>query len=226
MKSKPQPACQPQSILWWMTNALDSDAMALWCEARIDCDCVDTAHSLEQGIARCKALRPTLLGVDPSLDEKAVARAVGALYAGWTDHVLVLDRTPREGCLLEVLDEPDISYLSRAAGPAALAAAIASVLERGTRVIDPTLSSRLRSTDGGYTLKAANGSGSVATLTLRELQVMRMLAGGKSVSQCAAALGIAQSTIGNHKSRLMKKLGVHKATELTCRAIRDGLIAL
>jgi two-component system, NarL family, response regulator NreC len=209
-----------------MTSALDCDAIALWCEARVDCDCVDTAHDLDQGLARCKTLRPTLLVVDPSLGDGAVARSLGALRAGWSNHVLILDRRPREGCLLEVLGEPAASYLTRMAGPAALAAAIASVLERGARVIDPALACQLRSTSSGYAFKPALNGGSVATLTLRELQVMRMLARGKSVSQCAAALGVAHSTIGNHKARLMKKLGIHKASELTCRAISDGLIAL
>lgn len=216
---------QPRTILWWLTNALDCDAMTLWCEARVDCDCIDTVHNLNQGIARCKAMRPTLLCVDPSLSEAAVQRALFALHSGWTDHVLVLDRGPREGSLMEVVDELDASYLSRTAGPAALAAAIYGILERGIRVIDPSLARRLRSTDGGYKLKAINGSESVAALTLRETQVMRMLAHGMSVSECADELGLAHSTIDNHKARLMKKLGIHKATELTCRAIRDGLIA-
>ena len=35
---------------------------------------------------------------------------------------------------------------------------------------------------------------------------------------------LAESTIDNHKSRLMRKLQVHKAAELTQIAIRDGLI--
>jgi DNA-binding NarL/FixJ family response regulator len=55
---------------------------------------------------------------------------------------------------------------------------------------------------------------------------MRLLALGKTVGECAQALGLAHSTIDNHKSRLMKKLNLHKASQLTCRAIRDGLIAL
>jgi DNA-binding NarL/FixJ family response regulator len=37
---------------------------------------------------------------------------------------------------------------------------------------------------------------------------------------------LAESTIDNHKSRLMKKLQIHKAAELTHVAIRDGLISV
>ena len=53
---------------------------------------------------------------------------------------------------------------------------------------------------------------------------MRMLAEGQSVKQCATDLGLSYSTIDNHKSRLMKKLGIHKASEITYQAISQGLI--
>jgi len=36
-------------------------------------------------------------------------------------------------------------------------------------------------------------------------------------------LGLSESTIDNHKSRLMKKLGIHKSSE---RAVRDGLLIM
>jgi DNA-binding NarL/FixJ family response regulator len=68
--------------------------------------------------------------------------------------------------------------------------------------------------------------GSIAALSERERQIMRLLAQGQSVRECALALGLAHSTIDNHKARLMKKLGVHKISELTCRAVREGLIVL
>jgi DNA-binding NarL/FixJ family response regulator len=48
---------------------------------------------------------------------------------------------------------------------------------------------------------------------------------GRSVRDCAHQLHLSESTIDNHKTRLMKKLQIHKVTELTHVAIRDGLIA-
>lgn len=62
-------------------------------------------------------------------------------------------------------------------------------------------------------------------LSARELEVMRHLASGLSVQQCADKMRLARSTVDNHKSRLMRKLNVHKSVDLTRVAIREGLIS-
>ena len=64
-----------------------------------------------------------------------------------------------------------------------------------------------------------------AQLTPRELEIAAHLARGLSVKQAAALLKLSPSTVDNHKGRIMKKLNVHKAAELTRLAIRAGLIA-
>lgn len=62
-------------------------------------------------------------------------------------------------------------------------------------------------------------------LTKREIEIMTLLGEGNSVPECAKRLDLASSTVDNHKSRLMKKLDVHKATELVRLAIRAGLVS-
>ncbi|MEM9656757.1 MAG: response regulator transcription factor [Planctomycetota bacterium] len=61
-------------------------------------------------------------------------------------------------------------------------------------------------------------------LSARERQVMRMLALGKTAPQIGEALGLQVSTVDNHRTRVMKKLGVHKAPRLTQIAMQVGLI--
>ncbi len=61
-------------------------------------------------------------------------------------------------------------------------------------------------------------------LTKRELEVWTLLAEGLSVPRCATQLGITTSTVDNHKSRLMKKLDIHKSIELTRLAIKAGIV--
>ncbi|MEM9185876.1 MAG: helix-turn-helix transcriptional regulator [Planctomycetota bacterium] len=63
----------------------------------------------------------------------------------------------------------------------------------------------------------------LASLTRRERQVLELVAGGASVRECAASLSIAVSTVDNHKSRLMRKLGVRKSSELVRFAFRVGI---
>ena len=85
---------------------------------------------------------------------------------------------------------------------------------------------RLRLTARGLRLKHTGDEPSLAQLTSRELQIMELLAMGYSVKQSADHLSLAESTIDNHKSRLMKKLDLHKTVELTHKAIKEGLVML
>jgi FixJ family two-component response regulator len=61
------------------------------------------------------------------------------------------------------------------------------------------------------------------TLTNRETQVLKLIAGGNSTKQIAAALGIAFKTSEGHRTRLMAKLSIHDSVTLARFAIRAGL---
>jgi DNA-binding NarL/FixJ family response regulator len=94
------------------------------------------------------------------------------------------------------------------------------------RVFDPAIDHRVLRTPRGLLLEHHEEQPSVAALTNREREVMELLAQGNSVRDCARVMHLARSTIDNHKSRLMNKLRIHKAAELTQLAIREGLITL
>lgn len=64
-----------------------------------------------------------------------------------------------------------------------------------------------------------------AELSDRELEVMLLLSEGHSVRECAELMRLAESTVENHKFRLMRKLGVHRFTDVLRMAIRAGLIS-
>lgn len=61
-------------------------------------------------------------------------------------------------------------------------------------------------------------------LSEREMDILERLACGNTVKQTAGQLGLAESTVDNHKARIMKKLNVGHMTQLTRIAIHTGLI--
>ncbi|WP_297036678.1 LuxR C-terminal-related transcriptional regulator, partial [Thermogutta sp.] len=63
-------------------------------------------------------------------------------------------------------------------------------------------------------------------LTPRERQVIRLISLGCSVKEAAAILKLAPSTVDNHKSNAMKKLGVNKLPLVTRMAIKLGISRL
>lgn len=54
-------------------------------------------------------------------------------------------------------------------------------------------------------------------LSPRELQVARLVAGGRSAKEVARLLGIAPATARNHLQRVHARLGSHSASELAVR---------
>ena len=61
-------------------------------------------------------------------------------------------------------------------------------------------------------------------LTLRERQVLQLIAEGKSTKDIACILFISVKTAESHRSRLMQKLDIHETATLVRYAIRHGLV--
>lgn len=61
-------------------------------------------------------------------------------------------------------------------------------------------------------------------LTARERQVLQLIAEGKTTKAIARLLGVSFKTAESHRSRIMKKLGIHEIAGLVRYAIRRGLL--
>lgn len=62
-------------------------------------------------------------------------------------------------------------------------------------------------------------------LTVREREVVRLLALGQHNKQIAVALNISARTVESHRQHAMEKLGFHSVADLTRFAIREGLVS-
>lgn len=65
----------------------------------------------------------------------------------------------------------------------------------------------------------------LATLTVREREVLTALSGGESTMAIAVALGISPATVQSHVKNILGKLGVHSKVEALGAAWRGGLVA-
>jgi DNA-binding NarL/FixJ family response regulator len=63
-------------------------------------------------------------------------------------------------------------------------------------------------------------------LSRREYQIFEMLLEGKSMETIASELCIARQTVGTHKARLMRKLGLKNNMDIVRYAINHGVISL
>jgi DNA-binding NarL/FixJ family response regulator len=73
-------------------------------------------------------------------------------------------------------------------------------------------------------LKSKGESDEPSLLTVRELQIVRLLADGKSNRDIASQFRKSVKTVETHRASIMRKLGVNSITELVRYAIRNKLI--
>ena len=61
-------------------------------------------------------------------------------------------------------------------------------------------------------------------LTVREVEILQLLAEGKTAKEVAATLGIATKTSDTHRTNIMRKLDLHSIAELVRYAIRNKIV--
>jgi DNA-binding NarL/FixJ family response regulator len=126
------------------------------------------------------------------------------------DSDVVLDgiRAGARGFLLK-----DVSYQQ-------LVAAIRAVAS-GATVFQPAVTERLLR--AGRTVRVDTDAPR-EQLTGREAEVVRLMAGGYSNREIAAALGTAEGTVKNHVSSILAKFGVRDRTRAVLKALETGLL--
>ncbi len=209
-----------------MANSIDCEVISQLLTRVPSLEVIVASVDSEGGFTAVRKLLPQVLLIDPKCASDSVSRTVESVIEGSSQRAILLDDRVREALVAAILPFPQVSYLTRQAGSHALTDAIKKVSSTGERVFDPAIASRITRSLRGWQLQLSPDQPSVAALTSRELEVLKLLAGGRSVRDCAEHLKLSESTIDNHKTRLMKKLQIHKLTELTHMAIRDGLISI
>jgi two-component system NarL family response regulator len=63
-------------------------------------------------------------------------------------------------------------------------------------------------------------------LSVRETEILQLVAEGKSNKEIAAALGLSDGTVRIHLSHVFEKLGVHDRTQAAMQAVQRGIVKL
>lgn len=129
------------------------------------------------------------------------------------DYILQLLRAGASGCLLKDADSQELLLAIRAA-------------HRGGSYLSPAISDKMvqnyiRLADG-----VAEEPVPKEVLSVREREILQLVAEGHGNQQIAAKLFLSVKTVEAHKAHIMRKLNVKGRTELIKYAIRKGLIEL
>jgi len=128
--------------------------------------------------------------------------------------VLMISVLPEEQVALRFLRLGAAGYVSKEAAADELVNAIRSVV-RGVRYVSPALAERLA---------AGRGRPSHELLSRRELEVLRLIAGGRSVKEIADKLDLSVSTVHTHRTHILDKLNLRSDVELARYAVSNRLV--
>ncbi len=149
----------------------------------------------------------------------------GILKAAPATPVLVITGTEDDSLLLALLDRGVAGFAPKSASGSIIEAAMRLILAGG-RYLPPRVAdiagARIASGSVAPMLDAA--AGVVERLTDRQMDVLRLMAEGRSNKDIARLLDIAPSTIKSHMSQILVTLGTTNRTEAAMKARRLKLL--
>jgi DNA-binding NarL/FixJ family response regulator len=178
-------------------------------EAADGAELMDRLRAAEADLVLLDMSMPGISGGDLIVRVKAHFPALPILVVSMHDQPLIAQRALRAGAN---------GYVSKDAEPETLLTAVRKVAAGG-RFIDPVVAQSMAFEASGLTPAPDHGR-----LSERELQVLRLLAQGKSVNEIAAELRISSKTVSTHKARMMEKMGFRNNADLMRYALDEGLI--
>lgn len=112
-------------------------------------------------------------------------------------------------------------YLVKESAAGEIARAL-RVVHRGQCYLSPSVSALLEA-GSLRSPRAAAATCEWSLLTVKETDIVRLIAEGLGNKQIAARLSISDSTVHVHRRNIARKLDIHKQTDLVRYAIREGL---
>lgn len=182
--------------------------------AEEDMEVIAEAANGEDAIQAYRKHHPTLVLMDVRLPGMSGAEAVAAITREFPDaRILMLSTHSGEEEIYRSLHAGARGYILKSAIREELLRAIRQIQD-GKHYLDPTLAPLMAE-------HAAH-----RPLTLRELEVLKMVAKGMGNKEIAAALNIAEVTVKLHVSHVLEKLNVKDRTEAATAALKRGIITL
>ena len=177
----------------------------------------------EEGLAAIRRERPDVVLLDVRMPKKGGLDVLRDLQASGTSPPTILLTTfDDDEVLLEGVKAGARGYLLKDVSLEQLTEAIRTVVRGGT-LIRPAITERvLRGLE--HVRRDFDALSPPDPLTRREVEILRLMAGGYSNREIADALGTAEGTVKNHASSILSKLGVRDRTRAVLKALELGYI--
>jgi DNA-binding NarL/FixJ family response regulator len=192
-------------------------------DAQPDFEIVGEAADGRAAVDLCRTATPDVVLMDirmPELDGLAATRRV--VQASPATRVLMLTTFGEDGYVWQAMHAGASGFLLKDVPPEDLVTAVRTV-HRGDALLAPTITRRLiEEFVSGPQPGAAPAE--VESLTDRELEVLRLIAGGLTNAEIADRLILGETTVKTHVTRVLSKLGLRDRVQAVVFAYETGLV--
>lgn len=185
-----------------------------------DFEVVAEAGNGEEAEAQCRKHKPDVALLDLRMPKVGGKEAISSIkVASPTTNVLVLTSYLEPGIVREVLKAGALGFMLKDVARHELLDAIRSTAE-GKSVLHADAQQQLVSEVSGK-----KESSPLEGLTSRELDILRLIASGRSNKEIANDLSLTEGTVKGYVSNVLAKLGVQDRTQAALLAVREGVLA-
>ena len=187
---------------------LEQEGFQVIAEASDGREAVLLAQRCRPDVAVLDVAMPLLNGVDAACE---------ILLESPRTHVLLVTMYDDDAFVLRALRAGVKGYVLKTRTMSELVAAVREVA-KGNTYLSPGASDRV------VEAFVRGTEASIDPLTLRERQILQLVAEGKTTKDIATILNISTNTVESHRTNIMQKLDIHETAGLVRYAIRQGLI--
>ena len=180
------------------------------------------ARDGREALAKTGELKPDIVILDinmPELNGIEAARRIRKKFAN--TEVLIISFDYSDHLIRQIIDAGARGFVVKGDSERDLIAAVEALANHRPyftpRAADVTLG-RVRGEGPGFREFAGN------RLTPRELEIVQLLAEGKSSKEVAESLSISIKTADTHRANIMRKLDLHSVTDLVRYAVRNQIV--
>jgi len=184
---------------------------------------VGEARTGLEAIDQCKELKPDVVVMDLSMPDLGGLEATAEiLKANPQIKILILSMYSNEAYVRKAFELGAKGYILKNAIEVDLTRAVMALAE-GEAYFSPGVSHIVLESMKAGTFQGTSQD-PYEKLTLREKEVLQLIAQGKSNKEIATLLNISVNTVAVHRARLMETLNLHRTAELVLFAVKKGLI--
>jgi len=187
-----------------------------------DIEVVGEAENGQEAVAETDRLQPDVILMDLVMPEMDGIEAIRRITAQQPEaRILVLTSFAADDKVFPAIKAGALGYLLKDSGPEELVGAIHQV-HRGESSLHPAVARKLLQELSHPPKQPPTPE----PLTEREVEVLRLVAQGRSNQEIAEELVISEATARTHVSNILRKLHLASRTQAALYALREGLASL